>query len=568
MGFRLRFHFGFHFGLRLGFRFGLRLGGRPRRLLLRKGHDRQDDPSVDRIRLQHLELYLLTLDEPELGIVVRLLGAQLTGGDESLYVSAEIDHDPLVHEAGHVTGNLLAGLVSLGKIVPRVLFRLLEAERDPLLLGIDRQNHDLDFLALAHHFRRVLHAAGPAHVGDVDEAVDTRLDLHECAERGEVANDPLDPRAGRILARKREPRVFLCLLHAERDLLLFLVHSEDHTLDLVPDADQLGRVSHVPGPAHLRDVDEALDALLQLDEGAVVRDGDDPAAHADADRVLGGHVLPRVWLELFESKRNALAIPIDIQDLHLDLLADLTHLGWMAHAPPGHVRDMEKPVHSAEIDEGAEVGNVLNDSGSHLGDRELFLQLVALPRSLLLEDHPPTHDDVTPPFVELEDLEIVLRTDQLLDVVDPAQGDLGAGQEGIHSHEVYGGTSLDLPLDHAGYGLVVVERGLDLLPDAEEVGLLLGQDDDPLLILQALEEHFDLVARMQLAGVAKLIERHRAFRFEADVEDRRAVRQADDRRLHDLALGNLLHRLLVHGEHLVVLLGGVLAIVERIDRGR
>src|SRR3977135_1614455 len=36
----------------------------------------------------------------------------------------------------------------------------------------------------------------------------------------------------------------------------------------------LGRWLSPPGPGHLRDVDQALDALLQLDEGAVVLERD------------------------------------------------------------------------------------------------------------------------------------------------------------------------------------------------------------------------------------------------------------------------------------------------------
>ena len=131
----------------------------------------------------------------------------------------------------------------------------------------------------------------------------------------------------RVLHRQREPRILLDLLHAERDLLLVPIDLQDHRLDLVADADQLRGVLDVARPAHLADVDQALDALLQLDEGAVVGDRDHLAAHARADRVLPLHVLPRVREQLLEAERDPLAVPVDVQHLDVQLVADLHDLG-------------------------------------------------------------------------------------------------------------------------------------------------------------------------------------------------------------------------------------------------
>ena len=89
------------------------------------------------------------------------------------------------------------------------------------------------------------------------------------------------------------PGVGLGLLHAQGDFLLVLVDVQDLDLDLVADVDQLAGVVDALGPAHLGDVDQALDALLELDEGAVAHDVDDLAGEPGADRVLALDVLPR-----------------------------------------------------------------------------------------------------------------------------------------------------------------------------------------------------------------------------------------------------------------------------------
>ena len=148
-------------------------------------------------------------------------------------------------------------------------------------------------LALFEHLVGMADLAGPAHVGDVQQAVDALLDLDEGPVVGEVADRALDHRARRVLAGDLVPRVGLGLLHAQGDFLLLLVDAQDDDLDLVADLHQLAGVVDALGPAHLGDVDQALDALLELDEGAVAHDVDDLAHDAGADRVLVGDVLPR-----------------------------------------------------------------------------------------------------------------------------------------------------------------------------------------------------------------------------------------------------------------------------------
>jgi len=52
--------------------------------------------------------------------------------------------------------------------------------------------------------------------------------------------------------------------HAERDAAVSGVDAEDDGLDFVAGLDQLGRMLEALGPGHLREVDQAFNALLQL----------------------------------------------------------------------------------------------------------------------------------------------------------------------------------------------------------------------------------------------------------------------------------------------------------------
>ena len=86
--------------------------------------------------------------------------------------------------------DLLAGRERLFGVVPRVFLRLLEAERDALGLGVVLEDLDGDLVADLEELGRVVDAA-PAHVGDVEQAVDA-AEVDERAVLGDVLDDALD----------------------------------------------------------------------------------------------------------------------------------------------------------------------------------------------------------------------------------------------------------------------------------------------------------------------------------------------------------------------------------------
>src|SRR5690606_15426187 len=168
----------------------------------------------------------------------------------------------------------------------------------------------LDFFALlvvAHGFFAGL---VPGQVGQVDQAVDAALQADEDAEVGDRLDDALDLVALVVGRGEQLPRVGLALLHAERDAAALFVDVEDHHLDLVANLHHLGRVHVLVGPIHLGDVNQTLDALLDLDESAVVGDVGHAAHDPAAFRITGGDGLPRVLAQLLQAQRDAVALAV------------------------------------------------------------------------------------------------------------------------------------------------------------------------------------------------------------------------------------------------------------------
>ena len=520
------------------------------------------DSAVGCIRLEHPEVDLVP--RPVV-ILERLVVPHSTvrDGDERLHVVAQIDHDPLLLNPHNAALALHARCKTLREPGPGIVEDLLDSEGDALVLAVHIENHHFHFLALADDLRRMLHALGPAHVGHVHQPVDPRLDLHEGAEGSQVAHLPLQPRPRRILEREGQPGILLDLLHAQRDLLGPRIHLQHHGLDLVRDGHQLRWMADVARPRHLRNVDQPLDTLLQLDEGPVVGDRDHLPVHAHADRVLEVDVGPRIGKQLLEPERDPLSLPVDVEHLDVQLLANAHHVGGVSHPPPRHVRDVQQPVQSAQIDESAEIGDVLDDARPHLAHQQFLDQGLALLAALGLQDHAPRHHDVATPLIQLDDLEVVDVADQVLDVGHPAQGDLRAREEGVHAHEIHGHAALDLANQRALDRRPALVRFADLFPDPKEVGLLLRQDHHPVVVLEALEQDLHLVAGREGLGVPEFLARDRSLALEAEFEDDGGVCYPHHLGLNDLALAHLLNsglEVLEHGAEVVARHGRIVVV--------
>src|SRR5581483_4818712 len=306
----------------------------------------------------------------------------------------------------------------------RVVVHLLETQRNALAFLINVEHHAGDLVAFLHHLAGVSHLAHPAHVGDVQEAVDAFLDLDEGTVIGQVAHHARDHGARRIALGHLVPGIGLHLLHAQRDFLLVLVDVEDLHLDLVADGDQLAGMVDAFGPAHLGDVHQAFQAELELDEGAVAHDVDDLAGVAAADGVLVGYVRPRAGGLLLEAQGDLFLLLVHGDDVDLELLVDVDLLVRVVDPTPIHVGDVQQAVDATKIHEGTELGDVLDDALADLARLDLGEQLLLHLLTLIFQQLAARDDDVAAGLVDFENLALDGAIDVVGNVRRPADIDL------------------------------------------------------------------------------------------------------------------------------------------------
>ena len=213
-------------------------------------------------------------------------------------------------------------------------------------------------------------------------------------------------------------------------------------------------------------MDQALDARLQLHEGAVVGDVGDAAGVLGARRILRGHTLPRIGLELLHAEADALGVGVEADHLHLDLLADLQRLARVVDAAPGDVGHVQQAVDAAEVHEGAVIGDVLDHAVEDHALLEALDQLAALLGAGLLQHGAAGDHDVAAGAVHLEDLERLRRAHQRADVAHRADVDLAAGQERHRAAEIDGEAALDTAVDGAVDALSVCSNAFSRLVQA------------------------------------------------------------------------------------------------------
>ena len=218
------------------------------------------------------------------------------------------------------------------------------------------------------------------------------------------------------------------LLHRERDAATLRLDVEDLHLHRVADGNDLGRRLDVT-VRELRDVDEAFEPFADLDERAERHELGDLAVDDVAGSVAARERLPRVLLRRLQRQRDALALEVDVEDLDVDLLADLDDLGRILDVLPRQLRDVDEAVDPTEVDERAELHDRRHLAAPDLALLQGVEQLLARLGLRLLEEGAAREDDVVPVAVELDDLALELLSDEGVQVADAADVDERGGQE-------------------------------------------------------------------------------------------------------------------------------------------
>ena len=214
---------------------------------------------------------------------------------------------------------------------------------------------------------------------------------------------------------------------------------------------------------HFRDVYEAFDAVADLNECTELHQLGDPAVDELANLVTLGEFLPRILLRCLQRQADALAAEVDVEDLHLDRVANGDDGAGVIDVLPRKLGHVDESIHAAEVDESTERNNRGHSALADLADLEVGEELVAGLLLVLFEVCPTRKDDVVAVLIEFDDLGVHLRADVRRKIADTAEFDERCGQEATQA-DVDNEAALDDFDDRAGNDFVGFLLGFDVAP--------------------------------------------------------------------------------------------------------
>ena len=347
------------------------------------------------------------------------------------------------------------------------------------------------------------------------------------------------------------------------------VERDDLELERLALVDDVARVGDAL-VRQLADVDQALEAVTDANERTEVDELGDRPVDDVADLEVRHRGVPRVGLQAADRQADPASLVVDVDDLGLDLLADLVAGLGVVDLVPRQLALVDQAVDAAEVDEHAERRDRADRAGDLLADLQAAEQLVPLLAALLVEGDLLGQDQAVGLAVDLEDLEPELAADERHQLLGDLLGRVARlvvlrpareVDDLADRHE-----AADAAVDDEAALVVVDDRRLDddarlelLLhraPLALEPGAAQRQDDVALgrLGLEDVDQDgvADVELRLALAMTTEqLAIADDALALGADVDEDLVLVDADDLALDDVTVLEALDVRVLLGEQLL-----------------
>ena len=217
---------------------------------------------------------------------------------------------------------------------------------------------------------------------------------------------------------------------------------------------------------------QAFDASVDFNEGAIVSDVGDFAEQTRTLWVATCKTDPRIVAQLLEAERNTVFLLIELENLGRNFLTHGEHFRWVLDATPCQIGDVQQAVDTAQVHEGAVVGDVFDGTGNGRAFGQRGEKLFALCTHRHFEDCAAANDHVVTLFVELDDFEVELFAFVRRRVLDRTHVDQRAWQEGAHAVRHDGQAAFDFANDHTGDDVALVHGVLEEIPRGQTLSFI------------------------------------------------------------------------------------------------
>jgi hypothetical protein len=200
---------------------------------------------------------------------------------------------------------------------------------------------------------------------------------------------------------------------------------------------------------------------------------------------------------------------------------------------------VKQAVDTAQVDERAEIGDVLDGALDDRADLERFHGLLLELLALLLDHLAAGDDDVATLLVDLEDHRVDVAADPIADLAGAADVDLAGREEDGHA-DVDQQAALDLLGDLSGDGVALLLGLHDRFPVDDAIRLALADLHQTGVALDVFEEDADFQPDLDLIGFVEFGVFEDAFGLQTELDDEVVAGLGGDLALDDVARGQVL----------------------------
>jgi len=200
---------------------------------------------------------------------------------------------------------------------------------------------------------------------------------------------------------------------------------------------------------------------------------------------------------------------------------------------PGELGDVDQAIDSAQVDEGAEVGQTSHAATEDLPLGQVGQGLVLHLLTVLFNRLLAGQDHLAAAAIDLQDLQRQDLADEVGQIVHRTDVHVG-GRDEAPQAQVDDQSALDLLGAGGGQGLAGLVSLQDATPGRLQVGPLLGQHQRAFGLVHPLDDHVDLLAHLDdlvcrdIATVGQLADGHQTLGLVAHVHQDALAVDPDD----------------------------------------
>ena len=279
-------------------------------------------------------------------------------------------------------------------------------------------------------------------------------------------------------------------------------------------------------PVHFRNVNQTFDTLLDFNECAVVSQVGYLTEHACALRVTTCQTMPGIVAHLLDTQGNTVLLLVKLQNFRFNFITNRQYFGWVLHATPCQISDVQQAVNTAQINECAVVGDVFNHAFNNCAFLQVLHHCFTISTLAHFQYGTTRYHHVVALAIQLDNLQFHRLVFIRRGVLNRTHIHQRTRQEGTDTVHHGCQTTFNFTADITFNDTAFFHRLLKINPGSQTLGFFTGKPSFAITIFQRFNCNGNKITNRNFQRaivVAELLYRNETFRLQTRVYNHHAL---------------------------------------------